>query len=111
MPRRRRKKVVDTQTYIMLVETDEKGSQWISVMLPTGEIVKMFDNELRSEACHVRIVDAVTSMNSHNIREIESLDAEADLEFTNAMYQDAGWTEKQIKQKDIKVTRIMLVDF
>jgi hypothetical protein len=110
MSRRRRRKIVDTQSYILVVETDDKGVQWISVVLPTGQQVKMFDNEMRAEAAHLRVLEAVTSLNINGYREIESTDL-IDIEQTVQMYQDAGWSEKEMKRKDLKVEKIVLVDF
>ena len=109
MPRRRSRKIVDTQTYILFVETDDKGAQWISVVLPDGHRVKMYDNELRAEAFNLRVVEAVTSLNTHGCREIESTDA--DVESAVQLYRDAGWSDKDMKRKEIRVDRIVIVDF
>jgi len=107
--RRRSRKIVDTQTYILFVETDVNGAKWISIMLPDGQRTKMYDNELRAEAFNFRVVEAVTSINSHGCREIESIDS--DVESAVQLYKDAGWSEKEMKRKDIKVDKIVMVDF
>jgi hypothetical protein len=110
MSRRRRRKIVDTQTYIVFVETDEKGVQWVSAVLPDGQPVKVYDNEIRAEVNSVRVVEAVTSLNNHSgLREIESIGD--NIESTEQLYEDAGLSNKQIKLKDIRIDRIILFDF